>query len=182
MSFDGLQRRADARGRTAVALTTSLPAFSIAFDILQQDGTELLPYRQRRLRLENLFATQRLAAPWTLCPITTDLLKAQQWLESWIEISGLEGIVVKPVHQPYRPEYRGWYILRRRDTTEAIIGALSGTLVRPHLLLLGRNDQAGHLHPVGRTAPLLGAPRRRQPGRSRPGTSLDGHAVRRGLG
>ncbi|MFD0723206.1 ATP-dependent DNA ligase [Streptomyces globosus] len=156
LSFDGLQRRAGARGRTAAALMTSLPAFFIAFDILQQDGTELLrqPYRQRRLRLENLFATHRLAAPWTLCPMTTDLVKAQQWLESWTEVSGLEGIVVKPMHQPYRPGYRGWYKLRRRDTTEAIIGALTGTLVRPHLLLLGRNDQAGHLHPVGRTAPL----------------------------
>ncbi|MGR4883939.1 hypothetical protein ACIPUC_31600 [Streptomyces sp. LARHCF249] len=52
LSFEGLQRRAAARGRSARSLATSLPAFFIAFDILQQDRTELLnyPYRQRRAR------------------------------------------------------------------------------------------------------------------------------------
>ncbi|MFD8410918.1 hypothetical protein ACFV2Q_03975 [Streptomyces sp. NPDC059650] len=124
--------------------------------------------------------------------MTTDLAKAQQWLESCTEVSGLEGIVVKPMHQPYKPEYRGWYKLRRRDTTEAIIGAITGTLIRPHLLLLGRNDKAGHLHPVGRTAPLrpdahavrLGPHRhpRRLHARPRPGrTHTDRHLRPYGL-
>ncbi|MFD9377886.1 hypothetical protein ACFWBH_20475 [Streptomyces sp. NPDC059999] len=36
--------------------------------------------------------------------------------------------------------------IRRRDTTEAI----TGTLTRPRLIL-GRNDQAGRLHGIGRT-------------------------------
>ncbi|MEU5147675.1 ATP-dependent DNA ligase [Streptomyces yangpuensis] len=156
LSFEGLQRRTAARGATARRLAAALPACFVAFDVLQQDGTELLhhPYRQRRLRLEGLFATRRLAAPWTLCPMTTDLLKAEQWLESWTDIPGLEGIVVKAMNQPYRPGHRGWYKLRRRDTTEAIIGAITGTLIRPQLLLLGRRDLGGVLRPTGRTAPL----------------------------
>ncbi|WP_328930085.1 ATP-dependent DNA ligase [Streptomyces sp. NBC_00190] len=156
LSFEGLQRRAAARGRSARGLARLLPAFFIGFDILQQDMTELLiyPYRQRRARLEALFATHRLSAPWTLCPMTTDLVKAQEWLESWTEVSGVEGIVVKAVNQPYRTGYRGWYKLRRRDTTEAIIGAITGTLTRPQLLLLGRHDPHDHLRPIGRTAPL----------------------------
>ncbi|MDX3536839.1 ATP-dependent DNA ligase [Streptomyces sp. MB09-01] len=154
--FEGLQRRTAASARSARRLAARLPAFFIAFDILQQDESELIsyPYRQRRLRLEALFAGHRLSAPWTLCPMTTDLIKAQQWLESWTEISGVEGIVVKAMNQPYLPGHRGWYKLRRRDTTEAIIGAVTGTLIRPQLLLLGRRDETGLLQPVGRTAPL----------------------------
>ncbi|WP_328774905.1 ATP-dependent DNA ligase [Streptomyces goshikiensis] len=157
LSFEGLQCRTAARGRRGMrALAASLPAYFIAFDILQQDGNELIgyPYRQRRLRLEALFALHRLAAPWTLCPMTTDLIKAQQWLESWTEISGVEGIVVKAMNQPYRPGHRGWYKLRRRNTTEAIIGAITGTMIRPQLLLLGRRDAYGDLRAIGRTAPL----------------------------
>ncbi|WP_369779909.1 ATP-dependent DNA ligase [Streptomyces sp. R33] len=156
LSFEGLQHRSAARGRSARGLAASLPAFFIAFDILQQDGHELTgyPYRQRRLRLEALFAGHRLATPWTVCPMTTDLIKAQQWLESWTDISGVEGIVVKAMNQPYRPGHRGWYKLRRRNTTEAIIGAITGILIRPQLLLLGRRDAEGHLRPIGRTAPL----------------------------
>ncbi|MEU3407541.1 ATP-dependent DNA ligase [Streptomyces sp. NPDC006670] len=157
LSFEGLQRRTAARGRTAAGLAATLPAFFIAFDILQQDGVELLrqPYWHRRQRLERLFATHRLGAPWTLCPMTTELVKAEQWLETWSgTVAGLEGIVAKPMRQPYQPGSRGWYKLRRRDTTEAIIGAITGTLTRPQLLLLGRHDQHGHLRPVGRTGPL----------------------------
>ncbi|MER5757699.1 hypothetical protein [Streptomyces sp. NPDC002082] len=44
--------------------------------------------------------------------------------------------------------------LRRRNTTEAIIGAITGTLTHPQLLLLGRHDETGRLRPVGRTVPL----------------------------
>lgn len=157
LSFEGLQRRTTARGRRSTrALAAPLPAFFVAFDILQQDGRELITYtyRQRRLRLEALFADHRLTAPWTLCPMTTDLIKAEQWLESRTEISGVEGIVVKAMKQPYQPGRRGWYKLRRRNTTEAIIGAITGTMIRPQLLLLGRREAHGDLRPIGRTAPL----------------------------
>ncbi|MFG2298973.1 hypothetical protein [Streptomyces sp. NPDC048603] len=42
----------------------------------------------------------------------------------------------------------------RRDTTEAVIGAVTGTLARPGLLVLGRRDTGGRLRAVGRTVPL----------------------------
>ncbi|MCY0951454.1 hypothetical protein [Streptomyces sp. H27-S2] len=61
MSFEALQRRAAARGRTATALAGKTPAFFIAFDALRADGTELLtlPHAERRRRLEVLFATRQ---------------------------------------------------------------------------------------------------------------------------
>lgn len=54
----------------------------------------------------------------------------------------------------YQPGVRGWFKVRRRDTTEAIIGGVTGTLTRPQLLVLGRYDADGLLRAVGRTTPL----------------------------
>ncbi|WP_405533766.1 ATP-dependent DNA ligase (plasmid) [Streptomyces avidinii] len=156
LSFEALQRRAAARGRTVTAPAAKTPAFFIAFDLLQHDGQELLtrPYAERRALLENLFSEHTLSAPWTLCPQTTDLAKAREWLESWTDVSGVEGILVKPLNGRYLPGYRGWTKIRRRNTTEAIIGAITGTLIGPQLILLGRRDAVGQLRPIGRTAPL----------------------------
>lgn len=156
LSFEGLQRRAAARARGAPALAARLPAFYVAFDLLQQDGEELLalPYRERRRRLEVLFAARALTSPWTLCPMTTDVAVAEDWFESWTDVAGLEGLVVKNMSQPYRLATRGWTKIRRRDSTEAIIGAVTGTLTRPQLLVLGRYDHEGRLRTVGRTVAL----------------------------
>ncbi|MEV4191251.1 ATP-dependent DNA ligase [Streptomyces toxytricini] len=156
LSFEALQRRAAARARGAPAQAARWPAYFAAFDVLQQDGVELLqrPYTERRALLENLFTDHALTAPWALVPMTTDLATAREWLESWTEVSGVEGIVAKGLASRYLPGYRGWTKIRRRDTTEAIIGAITGTLTRPHLLVLGRHDQAGRLRAVGRTVPL----------------------------
>ncbi|WP_374104447.1 hypothetical protein [Streptomyces sp. ISL-43] len=122
MNFEGLQRRAAARSRGAAALEAALPAYFVVFDMLQQDGEELLrlPYRKRRRRLEVLFSARAPSAPWTLCPMATDMAEAGEWLESWTDVSGVEGLVVKNMTQPHRPAARGWTKIRRRDTTEAI--------------------------------------------------------------
>ncbi|WP_250569815.1 hypothetical protein [Streptomyces sp. CJ_13] len=69
--------------------------------------------------------------PWTPCPQTTDLAKAREWLEPWTDVSGVEGILLKPLNGRYLPGYRGWTKIRRRDTTEIIVGAITGTLTRP---------------------------------------------------
>ncbi|MFF3728570.1 hypothetical protein ACFYYM_40205 [Streptomyces erythrochromogenes] len=137
-------------------MTARWPAYFVAFDLLQHDGRELLarPYADRRALLEDLFTSLALTAPWALCPMTRDLAKAREWLESWTDVSGVEGILVKPLNGRYLPGYRGWTKIRRRDTTEAIVGAITGTLTRPQLLVLGRHDQHGRLRPVGRTVPL----------------------------
>ncbi|MFF3020165.1 ATP-dependent DNA ligase [Streptomyces sp. NPDC057939] len=156
LSFEGLQRRPTARARTAPALAARMPAHYVAFDLLQQDGVELLtlPQGERRRRLEVLFAARALTAPWALCPMTTDVAKAREWLETWTDVSGVEGLVVKSMTGRYLPGSRGWTKVRRRDTTEAIIGAITGTRARPQLLVLGRHDTTGRLRTVGRTVTL----------------------------
>ncbi|MFD7631114.1 hypothetical protein ACFV7Q_34710 [Streptomyces sp. NPDC059851] len=123
---------------------------------MQQDRVEVLqrPYQERRAPLEQLFTDRTLTAPWVLVPMTTDLAKAREWLETWTDVSGVEGLLIKPLTSKYLPSYRGWTKVRRRDTTEAIIGAVTGTLTHPGLLVLARHDQAGRLRAVGRTVPL----------------------------
>ncbi|MEU7068423.1 RNA ligase family protein [Streptomyces sp. NPDC046161] len=156
LSFGALQRRAAARAPGAAALAAGWPAYFVTFDLLQLDGQEVLrlPYAERRSLLEALFSDHALTAPWTLVPMTTDLAKAREWLESWTDVSGVEGIVCKPLTGRYLPGYRGWTKIKRRDTTEAIVGAITGSLTRPQLLVLGRHDTTGHLRAVGRTVPL----------------------------
>ncbi|MDA5286306.1 ATP-dependent DNA ligase [Streptomyces sp. Isolate_45] len=156
LSFEGLQRRAAARARTAPALVARLPALYVAFDVLQQGGVKLLTlsYRERRRRLEVLFAARALTSPWTLCPMTTDHATATQWLETWTEVIGIEGVLAKPMGARYLQGHRGWTKIKRRDTTEAVIGAITGTLTRPRLLVLGRHDHDGRLRAVGRTVTL----------------------------
>ncbi|WP_405428437.1 hypothetical protein [Streptomyces erythrochromogenes] len=97
LSFEALQHRATARARGARTLAARWPAYFVAFDLLQQDGQELLarPYTDRRAQLENLFSEHALTAPWMLVPQTTDLAKARDWLEFWTDVSGVEGILVK---------------------------------------------------------------------------------------
>jgi hypothetical protein len=67
-----------------------MPAHFIAFDLLQVDGQELLqvPYGERRAQLERLFTDRELSARWTLCPETTDVATAREWLTSWRQVPG----------------------------------------------------------------------------------------------
>ncbi|MFF0790378.1 ATP-dependent DNA ligase [Streptomyces spiralis] len=156
LSFEALQRRAVSSGRTATRLAQEMPAHFVAFDILQVDGHELLqtPYAARRARLATLFADHELTAPWALCPETTDVALAREWLTSWTEVPGIEGLVIRGSQQRYLPGARALVKIRRRDTTEAIIGAVTGTLRRPQTLVLGRLDQDGRLRSIGRSTPV----------------------------
>jgi len=127
-----------------------------AFDVLQADWEELLaqPYERRRAALEALFADCGLVAPWTLCPMTTDPAVAQDWLTAWTDVLGVEDLMIKGLEQRYLPGARGWFKVRRRHTTEAIVGAITGSISRPRILVLGRYGEHGTLRPVGRTVPL----------------------------
>ncbi|WP_239771914.1 hypothetical protein [Streptomyces sp. CL12-4] len=64
------------------------------------------PYRARRARLEALFAEGVLAAPFVLCPATTDRATAEDWLDPAWGAAGIEGVVVKGLAQKYQPARR----------------------------------------------------------------------------
>jgi ATP-dependent DNA ligase len=154
LAFGRLQQRLARRGASAAEGARLWPAHYVAFDVLHLHGTDVTgwPYSRRRAALEELFAGHGLHAPLTLCPSTTDPATAREWL-GWTAV-GLEGLVFKPLNSPYRPGARAWQKYKARQTTEAIVGAVTGSLALPRTLLLGRYDEQGRLQYVGRSTSL----------------------------
>lgn len=162
LHFGELQNRARRRGRSAVQAAADRPAYLIVFDVLEAAGTELLrrPYIERRAVLEDLFARDVLAAPFTLCPSTTDRATALDWLDPAWGTVGIEGVVIKGSQQLYLPGKRAWIKVRSRTTSQGMIGGITGALASPATLLLARYDAVGTLRLIARTAPLPTAIRR----------------------
>ncbi|GGV90691.1 ATP-dependent DNA ligase [Streptomyces massasporeus] len=157
LAFERLQDRLQRRGAGAARAADQAPTHFVAFDLLRMSGTDTTgwPYRRRRAALESLFAARRLTAPWALCPSTTEEATVREWL-TWAAV-GMEGVVFKRLDSPYQPAVRGWQKYKVRDTTEAIVGAVTGSVGSPSGLLLGRYDDEGRLQYVGRTTTLARA-------------------------
>ncbi|MFF1809375.1 ATP-dependent DNA ligase [Streptomyces sp. NPDC058251] len=154
LTFKRLQGRLRLSGTGAGRLAQEWPGHFVAFDLLRLAGTNTMPwpYRRRRAALEQLFTARRLTVPWALCPSTTDPDAVREWL-SWTAV-GLEGVVFKRLEDPYRPAIRGWLKYKVRESTEAIVGAVTGSPTAPRSLLLGRYDTDGRLQYIGRTVTL----------------------------
>ncbi|MFJ7905160.1 ATP-dependent DNA ligase [Streptomyces sp. NPDC096198] len=156
LAFEQLQNRLQRRGARAARAAGEWPAHFAAFDLLRLSGTDTTswPYRRRRAALESVFAARRLSAPWALCPSTTDPETVREWL-TWASV-GMEGVLFKRLDSVYEPAVRGWRKYKVRETTEAIVGAVTGSLAAPSSLLLGRYDD-GRLQYTGRTTTLARA-------------------------
>jgi ATP-dependent DNA ligase len=152
LDFTALQQRLVA-GRRLAALAAALPVSYVVFDVLAIAGEDLTasPWRARRARLEELMAGAR--PPLQLSPATTDRDEALVWFETWAPV-GVEGLVVKGRDQPYLPGQRRWLKVRHRQSAEAVVGAVVGTVAAPERLVLGAFDPGGVLRVVGTTGPL----------------------------
>ncbi|OJF13008.1 hypothetical protein BG844_17660 [Couchioplanes caeruleus subsp. caeruleus] len=151
-SFSALLGRITA-GRRLPAEIARRPASLVLFDVLAAAGEDLTgrPLRERRAHLEALLADAPPAL--VLCPQTTDVELARAWFDEY-HVTGAEGLVVKDLASPYRAGRAGaWWKVKRRVTTEAIVGGVIGATDDPRALLLGRLDR-GRLRYVGRTVPL----------------------------
>ncbi|MFG3206445.1 ATP-dependent DNA ligase [Streptomyces sp. NPDC048192] len=172
LAFERLQQRLARRGSGAAEAARRWPAHYVAFDLVHL-GKDLTgwPYERRRAALEALFTDHGLQTPLTLCPSTTDPAVARGLLE-WTAV-GVEGLCFKRLREPYVGGARSWGKYKVRETTEAIVGAVTGSLTAARTLLLGRYDIEGRLQYVGRTtlarapgitdAGLLTTPRREHP-------------------
>ncbi|MEU7337343.1 ATP-dependent DNA ligase [Streptomyces sp. NPDC007074] len=154
LAFERLQNRLQRHSSAAARVAEEWPAHFIAFDLLRLSGTDTTgwPYKRRRAALESMFTARRLAAPWTLSPSTTNPDTVREWL-TWTSV-GVEGVVLKRLNEPYRPAARGWRKYKVRETTEALVGAITGPLSAPRTLLLGRYDDQERLQFIGRTTTL----------------------------
>ncbi|MEU9039983.1 ATP-dependent DNA ligase, partial [Streptomyces sp. NPDC048352] len=143
--FALVQRRAAAASAArAAALAQSLPASYAAFDVLELAGVDVRgrPYERRRALLVDLLLP--LGPPLQPVPMTTDPELAETWYET-LPASGIEGLVVKRLDQPYPAGRRAWRKLRHTDVRDAAVIGYTGTPRRPLALVLvlpGEEDEA----------------------------------------
>lgn len=152
LDFSALQRRHVTR-RTGSPITE--PCHYVVFDVLETGGTDYrsTPLSTRRTELERLLHDLPGTSRIVLCPQLRDVGEARLWFEILVA-QGIEGLVVKAAGDTYKEGRGGWWKVKHRTTTEAIIGGVTGTLEQPQDLLLGRYTTAGTLRVVARTTPL----------------------------
>lgn len=153
LSFDLLQARMARRhGPAILKAARDNPASYVAFDLLALNGNDLRsqPLHRRRRQLERIAG--KWSPPMELCPATTDRAEAMGWFEDY-RVAGIEGLVAKAADGRYAPGSRDWVKIKHRQSTELIVGAVTGTLAKPTALIGGRVDR-GRLIIVGRSTPL----------------------------
>jgi ATP-dependent DNA ligase len=151
LDFDALQQRIHPAPLRVARLAAETPASFVAFDLLALDGDDLMPRPQaeRRLLLEALLA--EVEAPIHLTPMTTDRRLATRWLKDF-EGAGLDGVVAKPIDQPYLPGKRAMLKVKHVRTADCVVAGLRWHKSGPDAvgsLLLGLYDQEDVLHHVG---------------------------------
>ena len=152
LNFTALQQRLGAGPKTLPGLVAAAPANYVAFDVLAVAGHDArdLPLSQRRALLEEL--ANDWEPPLSLSPTTTDRNVAEQWFEE-LPHTGVEGLVIKGMNQPYTPGVRSWLKLKHRETVDIICGAVIGPITQPSEVVAGLvlDDE---LRIVGRSTPL----------------------------
>ena len=154
LDFGALAPRLAYRGRRRPRADLP-PASFLVFDVLAAGGVDLRtkPLRDRRAVLEQLAGWWE--PPIQLTPQTADPTEAQRWLTEYATAEvGVEGLVAKGAGQRYLPGQQGWVKFRIRNTREATVGAVIGSVDQPVRLILGLRDAAGTLRVAGATHPL----------------------------
>ena len=161
LDFDALQQRIHPAESRVRMLAEETPASFVAFDLLALDQRSLLDtaFGERRAELETALAGAR--PPVHLTPSTADAALAGDWFVRF-EGAGLDGVIAKPVGDPYVPDKRVQFKIKHQRTCDCVVagfrwhkdGAGVGSL------LLGIYDDAGRLHHMGVASSFTAARRR----------------------
>lgn len=155
LDFDALQLRLHPAASRVAKLAAATPSSFVAFDLLAADGQDLrdAPQAERRARLEALLASA--APPLHLTPMTREVTLAAEWLERF-EGAGLDGVIAKPVAEPYQPGKRAMFKIKHARTADCVVAGFrwhkDGKGERIGSLLLGLYDAHGRLQHVGVTS------------------------------
>ncbi len=161
LHFEELQERIHPAASRVRTLAERTPASFIAFDLLALGDVLLAeqPLSARREALVSALAAAR--PPVHTAPATADRELARSWFTRF-EGAGLDGIVAKPLDQPYRPGVRSMFKIKHSRTADCVLAGY-----RDHKdgggvgsLLLGLHDAAGVLQHVGVCASFTAARRR----------------------
>lgn len=163
LDFSALQQRlrprTEADSGSIAKLASRYPALFLAFDLLADDEDHMRePLRERRSRLQAISA--RWTPPLLLTPATTEPAVAVDWFTNF-EAAGIDGLIIKPLNDPYQPGKRAQGKLKHERTVDAV---LAGMRLQNEdsvaSLLLGLYDANGVLQFVGATSAFTAVRRR----------------------
>jgi ATP-dependent DNA ligase len=119
LDWEALSQRIHPAASRVQKLSAETPAMFIAFDLLAEGDEDLqpLPFGERRARLERLLA--EVPHPLHLTRTTTDPDLARRWLAEF-EGAGLDGVVAKPLDQPYAPNKRTLFKVKHARTADVV--------------------------------------------------------------
>jgi ATP-dependent DNA ligase len=150
LDFDALGQRIHPAESRVNMLAEKTPVSYVVFDALAVDSTSLLdrPFLERRAVLETMAGG--FEHPVHLAPMTRDREQAMEWFHS-LEGAGLDGLIAKPIDDPYVPDKRVQFKLKHVRTIDCVVAGYrihkSGDGVGS--LVLGLYDPEGRLHHVG---------------------------------
>lgn len=150
LDWEALSQRIHPAASRVKLLSEETPAMFIAFDLLARGDRDLAaePFAERRAQLVDLLGSVPHPVHVTRTTDNPDL--ARRWLAEF-EGAGLDGVVAKPLAQPYAPNKRTMFKIKHARTADVVALGYrihkSGQGVGS--LLVGLYDAAGRLHGVG---------------------------------
>lgn len=150
LDWELLSQRIHPAASRIAELSVATPASFVAFDLLEAHDTSLLEesFATRRSLLEVLLTDAR--PPLHITRKTLDRGVAERWLVEF-EGAGLDGVIAKPLAEPYRPGKRVMFKIKHARTADVVLlgyrvhksGSGLGSM------LLGLYDSQGVLQSVG---------------------------------
>ncbi len=150
LDFAALQQRIHPAKSRVDMLAAETPAVFVAFDILALGDHDLRsqPFEKRRQQLETVFAD--IAAPLYVTPATQSNEQAQRWFTDF-EGAGLDGLIMKPLTEPYVENKRTQLKLKHVRSADCVVAGFrwhkDGKGVGS--LLLGLYNEQDELRHVG---------------------------------
>lgn len=157
LSFDDLLMRIHPAESRIKKLAKETPSSLLTFDlVVDERGKSLveLPLKERRDRLDQLFAAVPKTSAAKLSPATTDRKVADHWMRD-LAGSGFDGVIAKRLEKPYMSgERTGMVKIKNMRTADVVVGGFRYPSKGPGIgsMLLGLYDEDGKLNHVGFTS------------------------------
>ncbi len=119
LDWEALTQRIHPAASRVAKLADETPAMFIAFDLLARGERDLQsePFSTRRAELVDLF--EPLPHPLHVTRTTDEHAVAQRWLSEF-EGAGLDGVIAKPLAQPYAPNKRTMFKIKHARTADVV--------------------------------------------------------------
>ena len=148
-SFETLQLRLHPAASRIAGLSGKFPARLVVFDLLADDNRSLIerPFSERRAALKAFVEAVGQNQTIVLSKAARSAATARKWLSQ----AGLDGIVAKPLDQPYRPGERAMRKFKVWHTVDAVLAGYYEDEATGNIdsLLFGLYGDDGLLHFVG---------------------------------